>query len=66
LHEWDSFRTGVRISLLSERDVGVKPRIIRTGHFGGSLYLQIDEGKGRYVDESKRRKSPVLSLILDE
>ena len=63
LHEGNGFRAGVGVALLSEGDVCIEARVVRTGYFWVGLGLKVGECEGGDVDECKGWKSPVLALV---
>lgn len=63
MHERDGFGAGVGVALLGEWDVCVEAGVVRTGYAWVGLGLEVGECEGRYMDECKGWKSPVLALL---
>ena len=63
LHKGNGFGAGVGVALLSEWDVCVETRVVRTGYVWVGLGLEVGECEGGYMDECKGWKSAILALV---
>ena len=63
LHERGGLGARVGVALLSEWDICVQAGIVWTGYIWTGLCLKVGECEGRYMNECKGWKSPVLALM---